>query len=150
MLFVWGWKLVFPLFGVHPGHGQFAARITVFVVLIMLICFLILRRSDDWIKFVNRCLIIIAAAFLIGPTQFPWYFVWVIPFLTLNQRFSLLILTALLPLYYLRFYLEPRGMISLFNYGIVWVEFVPVWILIFRDWYNSRKEQFSSLEATSI
>jgi alpha-1,6-mannosyltransferase len=139
MAVVWMWKFVLPIFGIHPWHAQLAGRITVLGILAILILFLILRKREDGASFINQCLVIVAAGFLISPTQFPWYFVWVIPFLTTKPMFSLLILTALLPFYYLRFYLEPRGMISLFNSGIVWLEFLPVWFLLLRDWFNSHK-----------
>jgi len=138
---VWIGKLLLPIFKIHPGYAYLAARITVFIILIGLIAWLMVRGSRDNYRFLNQCLVIIAAAFLISPTQFPWYFVWVIPFLTLNPKMSILILTALLPLYYLRFYLEPRGLITYFNYGVVWLEFVPVWILLILDWVKLRKSR---------
>jgi alpha-1,6-mannosyltransferase len=141
MLVVWIWQFILPIFGIHSGYAQLAARITVFSILGILILLLIPRNNRDNFKLLSNCLIIIAAAFLISPTQFPWYFVWLIPFLALKPKISLLILTALLPLYYLRFYLEPRGNIELFNYGIVWIEFVPVWALLISDWLKSRKER---------
>ena len=87
-----------------------------------------------------------AALFLISPTQFPWYYTWLLPFLAvvpkfslvlltlqLSLYFSLLLLTSLLPLYYLRFYLEPRGLMDIFNNYVVWIEFVPVWVLIVAE-----------------
>lgn len=140
MAVVWMWEFILPAVGIHPGLGQFAGRITVLGILAILILFLILRKRENGTNFINQCLVIVAAGFLISPTQFPWYFVWVIPFLTMKRTFSLLILTALLPLYYLRFYLEPRGMVSLFNNGVVWFQFVPIWILLSRDWFNSRNK----------
>jgi hypothetical protein len=147
MLVVWGWQLILPVFGIHPGHGQFAARVTVFSILGILILFLLFQDNQDRLKFLRNCLIIISTAFLISPTQFPWYFVWLIPFLTFKPKMSLLILTALLPMYYLRYYFEPRGNINLFNYGVVWFEFVPVWILLTRHYFKSRKA--SSIFANS-
>lgn len=140
MLFLGGWQLILPVFGIHPGHGQLAARITAIALLLLLIFLLTLRRGNGAADLLNRSLIVVAAAFLISPTQFPWYYVWLIPFLTFNPRLSLSVLTALLSLYYLRYYLEPRGMISLFSYGVVWIEFAPVWFLIIRDWCKARKE----------
>jgi hypothetical protein len=147
MLVVWGWKLILPVFGIHPGHGQFAARVTVFSILGILILFLMRKDNRDNSKFLSNCLIVIGTAFLISPTQFPWYFVWLIPFLTFKPKMSLLILTVLLPMYYLRYYFEPRGNINLFNYGVVWFEFVPVWILLARHWFKSQKA--SSIFANS-
>lgn len=141
MMPVWLAKIVLPIFSIHPGYRYLAARITIFSILIGLIAWLTLRANGDDRQFLNQCFIVIAAAFLISPTQFPWYFVWVIPFLSLNPKMSILILTALLPLYYLRFYLEPRGLIAYFKHGIIWLEFMPVWILLVLDWVKLRKSR---------
>jgi hypothetical protein len=46
-----------------------------------------------------------------------------------------LLLTALLPLYYLRFWLDVRDQSLLFDHGVVWVEFLPVWLLLAREWW---------------
>jgi hypothetical protein len=64
-----------------------------------------------------------------------------LPFLAILPRISLLILTPLLSLYYLRFYLGPRGMIAIHDNGIVWVEFVPVWCLLVWEWYRRRQSK---------
>lgn len=141
LLVVWMWQLVLPVFGIHLGYGQLAARGTVFLILGILILFLLFQDNQDRLKFSRNCLIIISTAFLISPTQFPWYFVWLIPFLTFKPKMSLLILTALIPMYYLRYYFEPRGNLNLFIYGVVWFEFVPVWILLLTDWLKSRNAQ---------
>jgi hypothetical protein len=84
--------------------------------------------------FCDRALLIVAGIFLLSPAQFPWYYVWLIPFLAIRPRMSLLLLTVLLPLYYLRFYFVARGWTNVFDYGIVWLEFVPVWCLLVWEW----------------
>jgi hypothetical protein len=45
-------------------------------------------------------------------------------------------LTVLLPLYYLRFYLDFRDSAPLFDYGVVWLEYLPVWLLLVREWWS--------------
>jgi hypothetical protein len=71
-----------------------------------------------------------SAFFLLSPTQFPWYYLWLVPFLALSPRASMLSLTATLPLYYLRFHFEYRGNVAPFDNGIVWLEFAPAFILL--------------------
>jgi alpha-1,6-mannosyltransferase len=80
----------------------------------------------------------IAALFLLSPTQFPWYFTWFAPLLALVPSRGLLLLTFTLPLYYLKFYLDARGQVQLFHHGVVWLEFVPVWLLLLWDWERGR------------
>ncbi|HWQ34981.1 MAG TPA: hypothetical protein VNQ79_19205 [Blastocatellia bacterium] len=59
------------------------------------------------------------------------------PLLALRPRWSLLWLTALLPLYYLRFYFSARSRVAVFDHGIVWLEYVPVWWLLAREWLRA-------------
>lgn len=150
LLPVWMWKFILPFFSIHPGYAQLAARMTVLSLMALLAIAVAFRQSKDNRVFFNRCMFVIAAAFLVSPTQFPWYFVWVIPFMTMNPKMSILILSALLPLYYLRFYLEPRGLIAYFNYGVVWFEFVPVWILLALEWVKFRKSPKMSGNSISV
>ena len=89
----------------------------------------------------KRSLFIVAALFLISPTQFPWYYTWLLPLLAVVPKFSLILLTTQLSLYYLRFYLEPRGLLDIFNNYVVWIEFVPVWALLIAE---TRKEKLLS------
>jgi len=79
-----------------------------------------------------------AALFLLSPTQFPWYFLWILPFLVLVPSRGLLTLTLMLPLYYLRFYFEARGYVEFFHYRVVWIEYAPVWALLLFDGWRSR------------
>ena len=45
-----------------------------------------------------------------------------------------IISTVLLPLYYLRFPLEAAGRPEIFDYGVVWLEWLPVWALLAFGW----------------
>jgi hypothetical protein len=75
----------------------------------------------------ERMLLVVAGLFLLSPTQFPWYGLWMLPLLVLRPRLSLLLLTVLLPLYRLRFHFDARDQATLFDNGIVWIEYLPVW-----------------------
>jgi len=68
----------------------------------------------------GQCLFIVGAAFLLSPTQFPWYWLWCLPLLTLGPSLPLLLYTALLPLYYVQS-LTPL---------VYWIEHLPVWGLL--------------------
>jgi len=96
------------------------------------------RERENNLRSAHGWCAIVAVLFLISPTQFPWYFVWILPLLTLVPRASLLLLTAVLPLYYLKFYLDARGEIEFFHYRVVWLEFLPVWGLLAYEWYRER------------
>ena len=64
--------------------------------------------------------------FLLSPTQFPWYYLWLMPFLALHPHPALVLYAALLPLYYLRPLFEHNGLAGWFDRGVVWIEHGPV------------------------
>ncbi len=74
----------------------------------------------------DRSLLIVSAVFLLSPAGFPWYYLWVVPFLAIRPRPSLLLLNCLLPLYYLVFYYRGRDEGHYFDSVILWLEYVPV------------------------
>jgi len=138
-ILVWGSQLILEMLGKHPGDGQFIARILVFILIIAWISYVSSQDINEPKELFEKSLLIIAAVFLLIPTQYPWYYSWMLPFLAVAPRPSLLLLTLVLPLYYLRYYLEPRGMLAYFNYLVVWIEFVPVWILLIVEWRSETK-----------
>jgi hypothetical protein len=89
---------------------------------------------------ISLFLLLTAGLFFLSPTQFPWYYIWMLPFLSLNPRISLLLFTPLLPIYYLRFYFEARGAAAFFDNFLVWLQFAPVWLLLIWEWRKGRKE----------
>lgn len=116
-----------------PGlgaHASLVARGVAAGILALVIALAIRRESTTAEEMLRRSLWIAAALFLLSPTQFPWYYLWVLPVLVFSPRPSLLLLTALLPLYYLRFRFKALGQVEYFDYGIVWLEYAPVWLLL--------------------
>lgn len=105
-----------------------------------------LTTSDPVLLF-DRSLLLIAGMFLLLPNQFPWYGIWLAPLLAISPRKSLLWLIPLLSLYYLRYYFLATGKVEVFDYGIVWIEFIPLWALLFREWYLSHKLERLNLRA---
>jgi len=76
-------------------------------------------------------LIMTLGAFLVLlPAPYPWYFLWLLPWLVLRPVTAWIALTATLPLYDLRFYFEPRDMTAWFDYAVVPIEFSPLALLL--------------------
>lgn len=130
-LIVFGWQQLLPLLGLPVWHDQAAARITTVILLTLWIVYCTYRTTAE--RLFESALWIVAGLFLLSPTQFPWYSTWFLPLLVIRPRFSLLLLSMLLPLYFLRFALEPRGLLPLFDWGVVWLEFVPVWLALMAE-----------------
>jgi len=127
-------------FSAHPDAGFAVARV-VLIFAAPWVFWRILRPAvRDADDFAKRCLGMVAALFLLSPAEFPWYYSWVLPFLALRPTLSLMLLTPLLWLYYLGWYcLVPRGLAAWFNYGLVWAEFVPVWLMLGWELRRSRR-----------
>jgi hypothetical protein len=93
--------------------------------IILLVLLLLIRKPvKDNLDLANKMLLIIAVSFLISPTQFPWYYTWILPFLVLRPRLSFLLYPILLPLYQLNYlsgylvYVQHLPVIILFLYEI--------------------------------
>ncbi len=131
-------KLVLSLFRVDSDHHALAARGLVACLVGGWALWSARRRPTTPADLCGRCLSILAVMFLLSPTQFPWYAIWMMPFLATSPRLSLLLMTALLPLYYLRFDLSGRGLEHVFDHWVVWIEYLPVLIALFLEWTRCR------------
>lgn len=81
---------------------------------------------------VTRSLFIVAAVFLLSPTQFPWYWLWCLPTLMIRPRSPLMLYVALLPLYYVHDQLPyPSSH---------WIQHGPVWSLLVLAWWQARRD----------
>ena len=130
----WTVGQLIALIDVGPSAGHTISRVLVALTLIGLCLWTVRRESTDAVQECARWLLLVAALFFLSPTQFPWYYMWLLPLIACRPRLSLLALTALLPLYYLRFHFESRGQAQLFDAGVVWIEFLPIWILLAWEW----------------
>ncbi|MEM7396440.1 MAG: glycosyltransferase 87 family protein, partial [Verrucomicrobiota bacterium] len=120
---------------------QMLARIMVIISIWVMALACAIKKPPSAESLVARCLAIMAFAFMFSPTQFPWYFIWSLPFLTLYPNRALLLLTALLPMYYLRFYFEDIGQVDFFDNRLVWAQYVPVLALLAWDGLQNRKKR---------
>lgn len=71
-----------------------------------------------------------AVILLLSPSQFPWYALWVLPFAVFTPWSGLLLMTALMPIYYAGFYFLARDTFSIYREGIVFAIWLPVWALL--------------------
>jgi hypothetical protein len=93
----------------------------------------------------RQFLMAVTLLFILSPTQFPWYYLWLLPFLTLHPHPALILYTALLPLYYLRPLMAAHGHKALFDHGVVWVQHGPVIVWLLLDWMVSRGKARAAL-----
>lgn len=150
MIVVWLAQHALVLLGGPGYHGNSLARALIGTLLIVLSFWVNRKHPADGTELCRRALVVVAVLFLILPAQFPWYYVWLVPFLAIFPRYSLLLLTALLPLYYLRYHLDARGQVEWFDYGIVWMEYVPVWLLLLYEWRAGRARRPAAASEAAI
>lgn len=122
-------------------HVQLLARATVAAILLTILVYLLRRSTAGPDHLIRNATILTAALFLLSPTQFPWYYLWVLPLLTFQPLWSLLALTVVLPAYYLRFYFEAIGHAAWYDYGVVWIEFVPIWLWLAWEIHRSHRHR---------
>lgn len=106
------------------------ARVIVAVIIGLAALAFAFRPAEKPGQLANRALWLTAILFMLSPTQFPWYFIWLTPWLALIPRPSFLILTAMLPMYYLRFYYREIDNVALFDHRLVWLEYAPTLVIV--------------------
>lgn len=116
--------------GYSEAHAGGLARALIAFTLIVLAAALSYRRTDDANELIARASVLVAALVLLSPAQYPWYTVWMAPFLVFRPYKSFLLLTMLIPLYYALFHFAARGTPEIFTSYVVWAIWVPVWAVL--------------------
>ncbi|TQV80637.1 glycosyltransferase 87 family protein [Denitrobaculum tricleocarpae] len=119
-----------------------AARIARFAIALVIVSVAVGINRDDIrepAETARRFLFIAALLFLLSPTQYPWYYSWLLPFLVIQPSIPLLLMTALLPLYYLRFVFEANEFAAITERVFAWIQFGPVLGMLAWQWLASRK-----------
>ena len=137
-IFRWAMGLISDLFGAGPTVARALPRV-LFAVVILCLALWVAKNTRPSEDEGRAYLAVVAALFVLSPTQFPWYYLWLLPFLALTPNPPLIFYTALLSMYYLRPYFTSRSMTSIFDHGIVWLEHGPVLALLIRQWWVGRK-----------
>lgn len=136
-------SLLFPLLSTDVGN-RWVANLAIAVVLSVLAIF-ILRRSalEESRSFLWSLLVMLSVLFLCSPVGDPWYFVWVVPFLCVFPLRSGILLSGLLGLYYLSFYLMYHKVPETFRW-VIWLEYLPCYGLLLWEWHGVRSLHESS------
>ena len=113
------------LLSLFGDAAEMHARLLVALILLLLPCYLLRREPVDASQLIRGITITIAALFLLSPVQLPWYCLWFLPLLCFYPHPALLLLCALMPIYFVRFYFDFRAETALFDDGIVWLQYLP-------------------------
>lgn len=141
----WRSRLIDPvarMLGVSPLQTAFiASRALLTIIFGAIVGWLCIHavRHDDPQEFLEASFLTIAWFFLLSPTVNPWYWAWAMPLIPFARNRIWLILSGLLFVYYLRFWLaaffQGRTVLGteyrpelFFDYVVTWIEFVP-WLI---------------------
>ncbi len=86
----------------------------------------------------RRAGLAVAVLLLLSPSQFPWYSIWLAPFLCFMPSIGLLVITAMIPLYYTAFYFIAIDQKEVFRNSITWIIWLPVWTMLLGEIYWRR------------
>ena len=114
------------------------SRMLLGVVLLIGIAFICFVRAQNNQQIVWCMFLITAAIYILSPSNTPWYFIWIAPFLCVFPSRGLLLAGALIPLHYAFFHFSLRGMPEVYQEGIVWLIWLPVWALLLHDFIKSK------------
>ncbi len=120
-------RWVVDMLGTDALRPAFLARAFIALALGAIVLWQCSRPAANAQAEADKWLIVAAAMFLLSPAQFPWYYLWVLPFLALRPVPGLLLLTVTLPFYYSAFYFLSHDAYTVFKHGLVWLIWLPVW-----------------------
>ena len=114
-------------------------------------------RSEDPQLWCRAAMLTLAWFWFTSPTQNPWYWCWVMPFLPFARYRTWYLVACCTMLYYLRFWLaahypEPPVWGTRYDgeyfyyYVVVWFEFVPIFILLGYEFFLFKKTKKTVFE----
>lgn len=119
---IWLTERVLTAFRLEPWHSHAIMRGVAAALVVSVVLSQSRTPARGGLDLVNRCLWIVSTILVLSPTQFPWYWLWCLPFLTLRPFSPLLLYVGLLPLYYV----QDQLIYPLSH----WLQHAPVWLLL--------------------
>lgn len=119
---IWVTERVLNLLNIEPWHSHKIMRLVSAFALVGLLLWQLRAPTRTPEHLITQALVIVGAIFLLSPTQFPWYWLWCLPLLTIRPNLTLLLYAALLPIYYA----QDRLVYPLSH----WLQHTPVWALL--------------------
>ncbi|NNG27219.1 MAG: hypothetical protein HKM87_06805, partial [Ignavibacteriaceae bacterium] len=133
-IFKWLIQNVIYFFEFNISCISCITRWGIFILYIILIAFILKRKPGNQTEFFSKALLMVAMLYLISPTQFPWYYSWMVPLLAIRPMVSLLLYPLLLPLYQIKYLSET----------IIYIQHLPVIFLFILELNgNIWKDKFS-------
>jgi len=115
----------------NPGS---LARITIAVTLVSLSLWRgFISPIGELTKRPAELMLLTLTLYILSPTGFPWYLIWVLIFLPFKPLIGVAALCALTPLYYVRFGLGELGKYDIYTNWLIPIQFgLPIIILLYE------------------
>ena len=130
------------------GNGAyFVARLVTVSLFALFYLWMLVKiwKSESANEMAGLLLLLMAIFFFLQPTQNPWYWLWVMPFVCFAKNPGWLFVSLALFVYYLRFWFQEMGQnyrflgvdyvgIDFYDHCVVWIEFLCIIgvLLLFR------------------
>lgn len=132
------YPLIDEFIGKLTGYWSAPARLLIAAICIGLSLWLGFKpvinqwSRDKLIDNLPRHLLLVTLVFfLLSPTGFPWYLIWLFAFLPFAPRYSAAMLTVLLPIYYVRYALGEQNIYAVYTDWLVPLQFaIPLGLLL--------------------
>lgn len=134
---------ILPVAGVAAWKGDMVTRRVVAGIFMVIVAFLHLRPAWTRDALATRMTAVCLLFFFMSPTQFPWYFTWVLPFLTVRPLYSPLLYVATMALYPFQYPLENTDGYRLFTDVLIPAQHLPVYGLLLFELYRKRRSTSS-------
>lgn len=122
-------SLLFPLIR-KLMPDRWTANVLVMLILGGVLMSTLIRFDvRDSRQFLWSVFVVLGVAFLLSPVGNPWYFLWLVPFLCVFPLRSWLLLSGLLGLYYVSFFLAYHHQRETFRW-VIWLEYVPFYTML--------------------
>ncbi len=119
-IFKWIVHNVIYFFSLDVSCISCITRWGIVILYLFIITFVLKNKSEFNRQLFSKALVIVAVLYILSPTQFPWYYSWIVPLLVFRPMVSLLLYPVLLPLYQVKFLSDI----------IIYIEHLPI-ILLF-------------------
>lgn len=117
---------VVGIFGFGESVAALSARGFITMFLIGLVLRLSFMRNEVQLQNLWPFYLVTMIFFLVSPAQFPWYFVWLAPFLVFYPSLSFSVLVAMMAFYYGGFYLHVAGLYQDYRLWLALLIWMPV------------------------